>query len=371
MVKTTNTNGIPPKSKNETFTGKELANQLQVLIGKSLLITGKPRTDGSHLRKLIENALQDSKVELAASSTFKVIPPKKRGIPKSTKYLADSFLITSGDKYNLQVWNRIPNSSNVLIKYHNGSSIRCKDINCILVKIDLEQQNIESIIVMSPQYIEHKFGKFGIPTIKYQAIINPATRNTIVNSSTKAFIVTDTTNMKPLLGSNSQVELKTLSSEPISSQILSIEEIGQRVISNLIGQKLFAQDTKTRGQALERKVATLLGFSDEDQLVGNYPDIYNQALEVKVQDSPTIDLGKETPMNPLPVYQNLPITTEDIRYLIALTNPQTSEIEGVILVPGKELENIFTMVNGTSFKCQRSIPMKFFEKYKGKSVFNP
>ena len=63
MVKTTNTNGIPPKSKNETFTGKELANQLQVLIGKSLLITGKPRTDGSHLRKLIENALQDSKVE--------------------------------------------------------------------------------------------------------------------------------------------------------------------------------------------------------------------------------------------------------------------------------------------------------------------
>lgn len=266
---------------------------------------------------------------------------------------------------------RIPNSSNVLIKYHNGSSIRCKDINCILVKIDLEQQNIESIIVMSPQYIEHKFGKFGIPTIKYQAIINPATRNTIVNSSTKAFIVTDTTNMKPLLGSNSQVELKTLSSEPISSQILSIEEIGQRVISNLIGQKLFAQDTKTRGQALERKVATLLGFSDEDQLVGNYPDIYNQALEVKVQDSPTIDLGKETPMNPLPVYQNLPITTEDIRYLIALTNPQTSEIEGVILVPGKELENIFTMVNGTSFKCQRSIPMKFFEKYKGKSVFNP
>lgn len=78
MVKTTNTNGIPPKSKNETFTGKELANQLQVLIGKSLLITGKPRTDGSHLRKLIENALQDSKVELAASSTFKVIPPKKR-----------------------------------------------------------------------------------------------------------------------------------------------------------------------------------------------------------------------------------------------------------------------------------------------------
>lgn len=224
---------------------------------------------------------------------------------------------------------------------------------------------------MSPQYIEHKFGKFGIPTIKYQAIINPATRNTIVNSSTKAFIVTDTTNMKPLLGSNSQVELKTLSSEPISSQILSIEEIGQRVISYLIGQKLFAQDTKTRGQALERKVATLLGFSDEDQLVGNYPDIYNQALEVKVQDSPTIDLGKETPMNPLPVYQNLPITTEDIRYLIALTNPQTSEIEGVILVPGKELENIFTMVNGTSFKCQRSIPMKFFEKYKGKSVFNP
>ena len=371
MVKATNANGVPPKSKKETLTGKELASQLQVLIGKNLPITGKPRTDGSNLRKLIENALQNSKVELAASNSFKIIPSKKRGIPKNIKYLADSFLVTSGDKYNLQVWNRIPNSSNTLIRYHDGSRIRCKDINCILVKINLECQKIESVIVMSPQYIEHHFGKFGIPTIKYQAIINPTTRNTIVNNSTKSIIVTDTINMKPLLGSNSQVEFKALSSEPVSSHILSIEEIGQRVISNLIGQKLFAQDTKTRGQELERKVATLLGYSDKDQLVGNYPDIYNQALEVKVQDSPTIDLGKETPMNPLPIYQNLPITTEDVRYLIALTSPQTSEIEGVILVPGKELESTFTMVNGTSFKCQRSIPMNFFEKYKGKSVFNP
>lgn len=139
------------------------------------------------------------------------------------------------------------------------------------------------------------------------------------------------------------------------------------VAEKLLGTKLQSADTKNKGQFLERKAMALLGY--KSSLVGGYPDIPNQLLEVKVQDSPTIDLGKYSPEFEEVIYSN--ITTKDIRYLIALTNPKTNLIESVVLVSGKELGDIFSFVSDTSFKCQRSIPMSFFEKYKKKCVFNP
>ena len=371
MAKKNNTNGIPPKSKDCSLSGEQLAYELQVLIGKNFPITGKPRTDGANLRNLIENTLSKDNIELAKTDSYTIVPVKKKGIPKTIKYLAESFIVTTGKSYNLQVWNRIPNSRHLLVKYKTGEVIRCQDINCVLVKINIELQKIDSIIVASPKYIERKFGKFGVPTIKFQAIITNSTRNSIITSATKSIIKTDTEKMKSFLGASNNTISSNIANSPISEQILPIEEIAKRTINSLIGEMLDSTDTKNRGQALERKVASLLGYSERDSLVGGYPDIYNQALEVKVQDSPTIDLGKETPANPIVIFDNLPITTEDIRYLIALTNPKTFVIEGIILVPGKELENIFNMVNGTSFKCQRSIPMSFFDEHKGKSMFNP
>jgi len=46
-------------------------------------------------------------------------------------------------------------------------------------------------------------------------------------------------------------------------------------------------------------------------------------------------------------------------------------INGIVLVPGEELGKNFTYVAEKSFKCQRRIPMEFFEKFKGRVVFNP
>ena len=104
-------------------------------------------------------------------------------------------------------------------------------------------------------------------------------------------------------------------------------------------------------------------------LEGGYPDIRNQMLEVKVQDSPTIDLGKYSPQFEEQIYADF--TTRTVRYLIALTDSISGSIEGVILCPGGELGKNFTYVTEKSFKCQRSIPMSFFERYKGQVVYNP
>lgn len=240
-----------------------------------------------------------------------------------------------------------------------------------MVKIDVCNNKIESVIVASPKYIEQTFGKFGVPTIKFQAIINPTTRKAIINNNpAKCLLYSDTEVMKPHLSAQRDKSAK-IADSPQSGLLLSIEEIANRTISQLLGTKLDVADTKTRSQALERKVATLLGYDENDPLFGDYPDMRNQALEVKVQDAPTIDLGKETPSNPVEVFEGLDITTEDVRYLIALTDPETATIEGIFLAPGRELKNAFTMVNSINYKCQRSIPMKLFDKYKGKSVFNP
>ena len=68
---------------------------------------------------------------------------------------------------------------------------------------------------------------------------------------------------------------------------------------------------------------------------------------------------------------NADFTTRTVRYLIALTDSISGSIEGVILCPGGELGKNFTYVTEKSFKCQRSIPMSFFERYKGQVVYNP
>ena len=94
-----------------------------------------------------------------------------------------------------------------------------------------------------------------------------------------------------------------------------------------------------------------------------------QMLEIKVQDSPTIDLGRYSPQFEEQINNNF--TTRTIRYLIALTNCVNGAIDGLIICPGEELGKYFTYVAEKSFKCQKSIPMSFFEQYKGDVVFNP
>lgn len=94
-------------------------------------------------------------------------------------------------------------------------------------------------------------------------------------------------------------------------------------------------------------------------LCGDFPDIRNQLLEVKVQDSPTVDLGKFSPEKEEIITKDSNFTTFDVRYLIALTNPKTEVIEGIILSPGEKLGELFSYVSAESYKCQRSIPMSF------------
>ena len=186
---------IPPQNKQNLTSPKELAKKLKVLIGDDFPLTGKSRTDGSTLRKLIAKTLLENNPPICAQKSDYEIMTKK-GMPKILLEYVDTYIVTSGKTYNLQVWNRNPSSSSVQIQYTNGDRLTSNEVRFILVKINVDEGKIESIVVLTPQYIMEKFGIFGKPTIKSQLIISSKMRQMVIESKDSILFYPDTIGSK-------------------------------------------------------------------------------------------------------------------------------------------------------------------------------
>lgn len=362
---------LPPNSIEEITKVDELINILNPLIGKKFELTGKTRTDGANMRKLIQETILKSKKSVDASLVSKDCIVPKKGVPKLLNELIDTYIVTSGKNYNLQVWNRNPSVKSVLIDYNNNNkqNIYITDIRYVLVKVSPISNLIEGITILTGDYISKKFGQFGVPTIKHQFILSPYNRDNLIQN--KELVDEDTINLKQWINENPNLEKSKITDDFELNNIYSIEKIYSILSNELIGKKLDNLPTKNRGQALELIVSKLLGYNIEDyeQLNGGYPDIRHQLIEVKVQDSQTIDLGRYSPQFEEIIKDD--VTTLDVRYLIALTDESDSIIKGILLTTGEKLGDYGTYVSDKSFKCQRSIPMNFFEVNKGKVTYNP
>jgi len=363
----------PPQSKSLLTLPEELANKLKVLIGSEFPLKKVTKTDGSNMRKLIAaTLLADNPPNGASSNSFEIIPPKKKGVPRILLEYVDSYIVTSGKKYNLQVWNRNPIAESVQVQYLNGESLKSGEVRFVLTKVNPYTKIISSIAILTPDYIVRKFGKFGKETVKYQLIISTTARQ-IVLAKTNGLLFYDDDREVGKASNVNNLYNACISDEPTKETLLPLCKIKEIVVNCIIGKSIEPAATKNRGQMLEEKLAIALGYTinSGELLAGGYPDIRNQALEVKIQDSPTVDLGKYSPEfeEDVPGCRNF--TTRNIRYFIALTNPETNIIEGGVLCAGNKLGLHFTYVADKSYKCQRTIPMEFFERIKGKSVFNP
>lgn len=359
----------PPKDKSFLTSLPDLAKKLEPLINTEFELTGKSRTDGANIRKLVANKLINSNPPPhAEKDSYEVIPPK--GVPKILLEFVDTYIVTTGKSYNLQVWNRNPLSESVQILYLNGETLQSGEVRFILVKVDPVNYKISSIAVLTPEYIVNNFGEFGKPTVKSQLIISSSSRQLVLEKENGILFYDDN------IGNNENI--KNLShfsihDKPTNESLLPLSKIKEIIINKIIGCKISPAATKNRGQMLEEIFANAIGYniSETELLAGGYPDIRNQALEVKIQDSPTVDLGKFSPEFEISVPDCDDFTTRNIRYFIALTNPETSIVEGAVLCSGSKLGLHFTYVPEESYKCQRSIPMSFFEGIQGRSVFNP
>lgn len=362
---------IPPTSIVQITSPQKLAERLSCLIGRSFPLTHKNRTDGANMRKLVASMLEKSPLPPPATTgSYIVIPPRKKGLPKILREFMDTCIVTSGKSYNLQVWNRNPSVESVQIEYDDGTDIKANQVRFVFIPVDNETNKIKSVIVLTPDYIVKKIGKFGKETVKHQLMISSKARDMVLSSENCILFHDDYLKIVNIPDKNKFKKLM-IQDSPNLSLIYPLSHI-KELAKKLIGQCIPANSTKIRGQHLERIIASLLGynFTQTQSLAGGYPDIRHQALEIKIQDSQTIDLGEYTPEfeEPAPNCDST-FTTRNMRYLIALTNPKTECIDGIILCPGGALGKHFTYVSDKSFKCQRSIAMSFFNKYSGKAVY--
>ena len=364
---------LPPQTKTDLTPPQEIVHRLEPLLGQVFPFVGKGRTDGSAIRRLVAHELQKHPLP-TPSREFLILPDKGKGVPKNVLEFVDTYIVTSGKSYNLQVWNRIPDSDDPQVECEDGSILVAKDARLVLLRIDVESHIIRAILGMSPQYVVTNFGEFSKPTIKHQMIISGTQRKMVMSLPGGVLMEEDTSTIKEISSTQPVKPVNPFNQWPVGKgEVMAIEVIRDLVAVPLTGKVITSARTKNRGQALERLILELLGYDVHEtaSLEGQYPDVKNQLLEIKIQDSPTVDFGKYTPTEAQEVYPEFGVTTKDIRYMLVLMDKSTNCVQGIILMPGGRLGNYFSHVDGISGKCQRSIPMTFFDSYDGKAVFNP
>ena len=129
---------------------------------------------------------------------------------------------------------------------------------------------------------------------------------------------------------------------------------------------LDAVQERNRGAELHAMICEHLGYSSyEDD--GSYPDIANQLLEVKLQTSPTIDLGLHSPKDGerIVTVGDTTFFSEDIRYAIFDGKVIGNQVflQNLYLVAGTDFTNYFPLFQGrgTNAKLQLPLPNDFFD----------
>jgi hypothetical protein len=198
----------------------------------------------------------------------------------------------------------------------------------------------------------------GTLTSKYQA------RCIAGQSPTELITPNDTTLLTPLVVRASNLSGVTPTDHPKQGKLLELGSIF-RLLSGLIGTQFkdagFDQE-RNRGAALHRIVCGALGYSNyRDD--GQFPDIRNQLLEVKLQTSPTIDLGLVRPNStePLdvPMIGGRQIRHCDIRYGIFLGEVRNGKVtlRNFFLTTGEGFFSRFPQFQGRVLNAKLQIPL--------------
>lgn len=159
--------------------------------------------------------------------------------------------------------------------------------------------------------------------------------------------------------------------EPEFGALLPIQEIFER-LSSLVGLSFVdpgIDQERNRGAALHRLICECLGYSRyEDK--GQFPDIRHQLLEVKLQTSPTIDLGLVLPSSE----EHLDIRQLgdyhprhcDARYAMfyAKTDGKQVTLTHLFLTTGADFFTRFRRFEGkvANGKIQIPLPQNFFSR---------
>ncbi|MEO1750050.1 hypothetical protein [Thiofaba sp. EF100] len=205
----------------------------------------------------------------------------------------------------------------------------------------------------------------GTLTRKYQARCIPGSQ------AIELIAAQDTERLLPFV--TPDVDLTKIATpvlHPAAGQILAIDTVFKR-LAPLVGQRFAdtgADQERNRGAALHRLVCAALGYrSYQDD--GQFPDVRHQLLEVKLQTSPTIDLGLVTPesVEPLdvPLVGGQQVRHCDVRYGIFYGEVANGSVTltHFFLTTGAAFFTRFPQFQGKvlNAKLQIPLPADFFD----------
>lgn len=204
----------------------------------------------------------------------------------------------------------------------------------------------------------------GTLTQKYQARLN------LGNSKAELIAEEDTKLLQPFVCADFNLALvESPINHPAAGQLLPIRKVFER-LSELIGISFVDtgyDQERNRGAQLHRLICQSLKYTSyRDD--GQFPDVRHQLLEVKLQTSPTIDLGLVCPNSiealDIPQIEQRQVRHCDVRYALfyAETDGKTVTLTHLFLTTGEKFFNRFQQFQGKILnkKLQVSLPSDFF-----------
>lgn len=273
-------------------------------------------------------------------------------IPKSFKKTQPRFLAQNFDVYvqksnNLQIWNEDISP----------------DRRYVVIALD-ENDIIKKITVITGNKLSD-FDNTGTITQKYQARFLD-----FEGDKNELFSISDTKNFTKFLANKTFEDFECSPAEaPFPNKLLPINEVYRRLLK-IIGQKFqnpSASQERTRGVELQKLACSALGY-DHYGDTGQFPDIFNQLLEIKLQTSPTIDLGLVLPSSEEIFYSGnngvANLSYRDARYAVFCADVQDTEIliRKVVVITGTQFFERFQRFEGNVIngKIQLRLPDSFF-----------
>lgn len=205
----------------------------------------------------------------------------------------------------------------------------------------------------------------GTLTKKYQASCK------VGNTDRELVSKTDTDQISPFISTDEQLKVTGSPVQaPSAGCLLSVANLFSRLTPLISSQfaNSGADQERNRGASLHKLVCEALGYQNY-QDDGQFPDVRNQLLEVKLQTSPTIDLGLVTPESsePLdvPMLNGVQVRHCDVRYAIFYAKIENGNVilTHLFLSTGQDFFNRFPQFGGKvlNAKLQIPLPISFFD----------
>lgn len=300
---------------------------------KGVTLTGLPLRSRS---KVVKSKICEA-LGYPVSKSFKKTHPRFPG---------QNFDVYSQKSLNVQIWNEEidPNRRYVFIQVNDDDVIT-------------------KVRVITGEELA-SYDKTGTLTHKYQATMSSKGKSILLSPK-------DTEKIEKWANSNDP-DLKNTdpNSEPQRDKFLRIAEVYNRLLP-IVGRSIDYIDAiqeRNRGAELHKLICEHLGYSKyEDD--GSYPDLANQLIEIKLQTSPTIDLGLHSPSDGSIVINTSTqaFFSEDIRYVIFEGEPNKDRskilLKYLYLVNGKDFSTHFPLFKGKEInsKLQFPLPPDFFD----------